>query len=37
LLDPVPFLYGKQICYHVINKYRYADSNDVKSYRQALR
>jgi hypothetical protein len=34
--DPVPFLYGEQIRYHVIKKYRYAGSIDVELIRQTL-
>jgi hypothetical protein len=29
-LDPMTFPCGEQICYHVIDKYRYADFIDVK-------
>jgi hypothetical protein len=32
----VPFLYGEQIWYHVIDMYRYAGSIDVKLIGQAL-
>jgi hypothetical protein len=30
------FLYGQRICYHVIDYYRYAGSNDVELIGQAL-
>jgi hypothetical protein len=30
-------LYTEQICYHILDKYRYASSDDVKLFKQALR
>jgi hypothetical protein len=35
-LNPVPFLYSEQICYHVIDKYHYAGSIDIKLIGQAI-
>jgi hypothetical protein len=32
----VPFPYGEQICYHVIDKYRYTGFIDIELVRQAL-
>jgi hypothetical protein len=32
----VSFLYAEQICYHVINKYRYASSYDTELIEQTL-